>query len=250
MSQESINDPLEFVRSMWKGMGFNLPGMVTPTVDVDELDKRIADMKAVEGWLKMNLNMLQMTIQGLEMQRATLMTIRHMGEAARRQSEDAEPADEVPPNPFTAFAWMQGAGARTPDDADPEGGAEVNSDSADDEADAADEAAAREATAAAAANAANAFANAAAAATNAAMWPWQLMEQAGKDEPRTTKTGAARKPAAKKPATRRKPAAKKPAAATTKRAPAKSASSSAAKPASTAKRKPATTSRARTPKKD
>ena len=74
MSHESHSDPLEFVRNMWGNMGFSLPGMVTPTMDVDELEKRITDMKAVEGWLKMNLNMLQMSIQGLEMQRATLMT--------------------------------------------------------------------------------------------------------------------------------------------------------------------------------
>ena len=68
MSQDkNAQDPLEFVRGMWNNMGFSLPGMVTPTLDVEELDKRITDMKAVEGWLKMNLNMLQMSIQGLEM---------------------------------------------------------------------------------------------------------------------------------------------------------------------------------------
>jgi hypothetical protein len=53
-------------------MGFAMPGMVTPTFDTGELDKRIADLKAVEGWLQMNLGMLQATIQGLEMQRSTL----------------------------------------------------------------------------------------------------------------------------------------------------------------------------------
>ena len=45
----NLNDPLAFVRSMWSGMGISMPGMVTPTFDVDELDKRIKDMKAVEG---------------------------------------------------------------------------------------------------------------------------------------------------------------------------------------------------------
>lgn len=34
--------------------GFSLPGMVTPTLDVDDFVKRIKDMRAVEGWLKMN----------------------------------------------------------------------------------------------------------------------------------------------------------------------------------------------------
>jgi hypothetical protein len=89
-------DPLAFVRSMWSGMGISLPGMVTPTLDVDELDKRIKDMKAVEGWLRMNLSMLQMTIQGLEMQRTTLGAVQAMGQlatdTARAMNPEAAPA--------------------------------------------------------------------------------------------------------------------------------------------------------------
>ncbi|HOI51181.1 MAG TPA: hypothetical protein PLN02_02295, partial [Azonexus sp.] len=72
MNQASANDPLNFMRNLWSNMGFGLPGMVTPTFDLEELDKRIKDLKAVEGWLRMNLSMLQMTIQGLEMQRSTV----------------------------------------------------------------------------------------------------------------------------------------------------------------------------------
>ena len=75
-------DPLEFIKSMWGSMGIPLPGMVTPTLDVGELDKRITDLKAVEGWLKMNLNMLQMSIQGMEMQRATLSALQSMSQSA------------------------------------------------------------------------------------------------------------------------------------------------------------------------
>lgn len=97
MSQDqSAQDPLEFVRNMWGNMGFSLPGMVTPTLDVDELDRRITDMKAVEGWLKMNLNMLQMSIQGLELQRATLAAVKSMS------SHSAE--DDGSVNPFAAAA--------------------------------------------------------------------------------------------------------------------------------------------------
>jgi hypothetical protein len=76
---------------MWGNMGFGLPGMVTPTLDVNELDQRIKDLKAVEGWLKMNLGMLQMTIQGLEVQRATLAAMQAMSKAGQ---------DGEPPNPF------------------------------------------------------------------------------------------------------------------------------------------------------
>ena len=82
MSDEQINDPLNFMRNMWGKMGFTLPGMVTPTFDLEELDKRIKDMKAVEGWLRMNLSMLQMTIQGLEMQRTTVSAVQTMGKMA------------------------------------------------------------------------------------------------------------------------------------------------------------------------
>lgn len=76
-------DPLEFVRGIWGNMGFTLPGMVTPTLDTDELGKRIEDLKAVEGWLRMNLSMLQMTIQNLEMQRTTLSAVKTMSQMAK-----------------------------------------------------------------------------------------------------------------------------------------------------------------------
>lgn len=79
------NDPLDFMKGMWGNMGFSLPGMVTPTFDVDEIEKRIHDLKAVEGWLRMNLSMLQMTIQNLEMQRSTLSAVRAMGQMAAEQ---------------------------------------------------------------------------------------------------------------------------------------------------------------------
>src|SRR5574343_927040 len=92
MSEDQAHDPLNFMRNLWGNMGFSLPGMVTPTFDVEELDKRIKDMKAVEGWLHMNLSMLQMTIQSLEMQRTTVSTVQAMGrmasDAARSATEE------------------------------------------------------------------------------------------------------------------------------------------------------------------
>ena len=93
----NMNDPLSFVRSLWTGMGISMPGMVTPTLDVDELDKRIKDMKAVEGWLRMNLSMLQMTIQGLEMQRTTLGAVRAMGQMASDAAKSMRPEAAAEP---------------------------------------------------------------------------------------------------------------------------------------------------------
>lgn len=91
---DTPQDPLEFLRSMWSKLGFPLPGVVTPSVDLDELGKQIADLKAVEGWLKMNLGMLQMSIQGLEMQHATLATWQAVGKAAAEPQANpfAQPA--------------------------------------------------------------------------------------------------------------------------------------------------------------
>ena len=93
----NMNDPLSFVRSLWTGMGISMPGMVTPTLDVDELDKRIKDMKAVEGWLRMNLSMLQMTIQGLEMQRTTLGAVQAMGQMASDAAKSMRPEAAAEP---------------------------------------------------------------------------------------------------------------------------------------------------------
>ncbi len=50
--------------------------MLAPLTNIEELDKRVTDMRAVEHWLKLNLNMLQSAIQALKVQRATLAKLR------------------------------------------------------------------------------------------------------------------------------------------------------------------------------
>ncbi len=103
-TENNAQDPMEFMRSMWSKMGFSLPGMVTPTLDVDELDKRISDMKAVENWLKMNLSSLQMATQGLEMQRATIAAMQAMSKvAAEGGRKDGD--ESAQPNPFASGMW-------------------------------------------------------------------------------------------------------------------------------------------------
>ncbi|WP_434514124.1 PhaM family polyhydroxyalkanoate granule multifunctional regulatory protein [Dechloromonas sp. ARDL1] len=104
MADDQVHDPLNFMRSMWGNMGFSLPGMVAPTFDVDELDKRIKDMKAVEGWLRMNLSMLQMTIQGLEMQRTTVGAVQAMSKMASDAAKSLAPdAAQQAPAPQPHF---------------------------------------------------------------------------------------------------------------------------------------------------
>jgi hypothetical protein len=76
-----MNDTLEFVKSLWGGMnvpGAGVPGMGGASLSTDDLDKRIADLKAVESWLNMNTTMLRTTIQALEVQRGTLATLKSM----------------------------------------------------------------------------------------------------------------------------------------------------------------------------
>ena len=91
MSNAPNTDPMDFLKNMWGSMGMPLPGMVTPTLDTNELEKRITDLKAVEGWLKTNLGMLQMTIQGLEMQRSTLAAMHAISQSASSPEANTNP---------------------------------------------------------------------------------------------------------------------------------------------------------------
>jgi hypothetical protein len=103
MSQETpLQDPFEFLRKLWSPMGLPMPGVVAPLLDPKEVDKRIADLKSVENWLSMNLNVLRMTIQGLEMQRATLAAFQSMQPSGSGQSAKAEPASAAA---TAAEAW-------------------------------------------------------------------------------------------------------------------------------------------------
>lgn len=77
-------DPLEILKRMWAPMSLPIPGMVIPLANVADVEKRIADLRSVEHWLTLNLNVVKMSIQGLEMQRATLAALK-----AAQQSMEA-----------------------------------------------------------------------------------------------------------------------------------------------------------------
>lgn len=97
--------------------GAAVPGMppmshwVAPTFDVEELDKRIRDLKAVHFWLDQNTKALAATIQALEVQKMTLATLQRMnvglGEMAeafkmRPMAESAVPTPAPTPPPAPA----------------------------------------------------------------------------------------------------------------------------------------------------
>jgi hypothetical protein len=71
----------EFLQGLVKNAGAALPGMgqwVAPTLDPEELDKRIQELKTVQFWLEQNARMLGATIQALEVQKMTLTTLQTM----------------------------------------------------------------------------------------------------------------------------------------------------------------------------
>jgi len=84
-----------------------LPSMIAPTLDVEELDKRIADLRAVEQWLNLNLSMLRTTVQSLEVQRNTIATLKSFGGAML----SAGPGQALPAAPAN---WPYAAGPAVP----------------------------------------------------------------------------------------------------------------------------------------
>jgi hypothetical protein len=82
-------DPLEVFRRLWGPLGVPVPGMAMPTLDPQEIDKRIQDLKSVEAWLAMNLNMLRAAIQGLEMQKSGLQQMQGMQQGMQQAMQQA-----------------------------------------------------------------------------------------------------------------------------------------------------------------
>ena len=74
----------DFLQNLAKGASQNiaqLPNLanwVAPTLNVEELDKRISELKAVHFWLDQNSKALGATIQALEVQKMTLATLKGM----------------------------------------------------------------------------------------------------------------------------------------------------------------------------
>ncbi|MBO9329605.1 transcriptional regulator [Achromobacter sp. HZ01] len=118
---------MEMMRQAWAGLtgpgglASSLP--MAPPMNLEDLDRRIAELRSVENWLRMNLSMLSSTIQGMEVQRSTISTLRafvdsaaNMDMAAVRASGAASPLEVVlglkpAPKPAAAKA-PESAGAK------------------------------------------------------------------------------------------------------------------------------------------
>jgi hypothetical protein len=77
----------DFLQGLAKSAGAALPGMssipgigqwVAPTLNPEEIEKRIGELRTVQFWLEQNARMLGATIQALEVQRMTLSTLKGM----------------------------------------------------------------------------------------------------------------------------------------------------------------------------
>ena len=112
----------EFLQGLVKNAGAALPGIgqwVAPTLNPEELSKRIEELRTVQFWLEQNARMLGATIQALEVQRMTLSTLKSMnvplaelGETLKVPPMPEYRLPEMPPMPGMPAAAPKAAKAR------------------------------------------------------------------------------------------------------------------------------------------
>ena len=107
MSKEiGPQEAMEFFQKMWNPLGLQFPGMTPPqggaqgmpqfpfppgatnpfmNFDPAEVQKKIAEFRAVETWLNMQISMLQMTIKTMEMQKASLEALRTQNKSGKEK---------------------------------------------------------------------------------------------------------------------------------------------------------------------
>ena len=97
----ALNDISQFMQKMWNPFGVPMPGFGMPgvapgvagapavagmpfpnpaamfaTLDPAELARKIDELKVIETWLEMSLNMMQLSIKTMELQKASLEALR------------------------------------------------------------------------------------------------------------------------------------------------------------------------------
>jgi len=102
----SPQDAMAFMQKMWNPFGIPIPGFgaADPTaqapggmpfpnpaamfaaLDPVEVERKIHELRIIEGWLQMSLSMTQMSVKTLELQKATLEAMR-----AAAHKPEAEP---------------------------------------------------------------------------------------------------------------------------------------------------------------
>ena len=99
----------EFLQDLVKNAGAAIPGIgswVAPTLDPEELDKRIAELRTVQFWLEQNARMLGTTIQAMEVQKMTLSTLKTMNVSFGDLTESLKiRVPEPAPAPTPPWPW-------------------------------------------------------------------------------------------------------------------------------------------------
>ena len=101
---------LELMRSAMSSFGQSASlagGSMAPSLNPEDLERRIAELKVVENWLRLNLSMLGSSIQGMEVQLATIKTLRSFVE----MGSQTKSADDQQPSPLEIVLGLKKAAA-------------------------------------------------------------------------------------------------------------------------------------------
>jgi len=114
----------DFLQGLVKNAGSALPNIgqwVAPTLNPEELEKRIEELRTVQFWLEQNARMLGATIQALEVQRMTLSTLKTMNVQMSdlRESLTIRPSDDAEAVKTAAKSSGKGAADTNPPAVDP-----------------------------------------------------------------------------------------------------------------------------------
>ena len=97
-------DFLKNLQTQGAAAGMGPSAWVAPTLDPQELEKRIQELKAVQFWLNQNTQAIAATIQALEVQRMTLKTLQDMNMSMGDLAESLKAKPSAWPTGASMFA--------------------------------------------------------------------------------------------------------------------------------------------------
>jgi len=110
LSGNPLMASMEMMRQAWAGLtgpgGLAQSLPMTPPMNLEDLERRISELRSVEGWLRMNLSMLSSTIQGMEVQRSTIATLRSFADSL---SSTDRTSGDTPASPLEVVLGLRPA---------------------------------------------------------------------------------------------------------------------------------------------
>lgn len=109
LGQNPVLASMEMMRKAWENLAgaSSVESAMMQSLNPEDLDRRIGDLRAVENWLRMNLAMLSSTIQGLEVQRATVSTLRSFVASAGAAAAPAGAQTPGQPSPLEVVLGLR-----------------------------------------------------------------------------------------------------------------------------------------------